>query len=72
MKKRPIDATPDIHEFQSPPDSVANIINRYGTYQVQSTADTDNVFPLIAPGLPKRYRNMKLGKKDLPHHGGSS
>ena len=28
-------------------------VNRYGTYNVQATNDTDNVFPAIAQGLPK-------------------
>ena len=65
MKKRPADATPDIHEFQAPPQSTEELINRYGTYNIQPTADTADTFPLIAPGLPRRYRNMKLGKRDL-------
>ncbi len=64
-KKKPTDATPDVHAFQSPPESVENLVNRYGTYNIQPTADTENVFPLIAPGLPKPYRDMKLRKADL-------
>ena len=72
MKKRPADVTPDVHEFQSPPQSSENIAHRYGTYNIQPTADTDNLFPLIAPGLPRRYRNMKLDRNDLPHHGGQA
>jgi len=64
MKKHPVDATPDLHEFQTPPESAENIVNRYGTHNIQPTADTDNTFPLIAPGLPRRYRNIKLGKRD--------
>ncbi len=27
-------------------------INKYGTYQVQDTCDTSNLFPTIAHGLP--------------------
>ena len=65
MKKKPADATPDVHAFQAPPESVENLINRYGTYNIQPTADTENVFPLMAPGLPKPYRDMKLRKEDL-------
>ena len=37
----------------------------YGTYNIQPTADTDNVFPLIAPGLPRQWRGMKLDKPAL-------
>lgn len=61
----PRDATPDIHQFSSPPESVGEIINMYGTYNVQRTADTDDLFPLIAPGAPKAWAHMKLGKQDL-------
>lgn len=64
-KKRPADATPDVHEFNTPVDSVRNLINRYGTYNIQPTADTEDKFPLIAPGLPKAWREMRLDKHDL-------
>ena len=42
-----------------------DLVNMYGTYNIQPTSDTENTFPLIAPGLPKAYRNMKLNKHDL-------
>lgn len=35
------------------PDTVYDLINKYGTYEIQPTADTDNAFPKIAQGLPK-------------------
>ena len=71
MKKRklPHDATPDVHCFPGVPESTRDIINMYGTYDIQPTADTENVFPLIAPGLPKKYRDMKLGKDDAAQLG---
>ena len=67
MKKQPFphDATPDIHSFSSPPENVRELINMYGTYNIQPTANTDNVFPLIAPGLPHQWRRMKLDKHDV-------
>jgi len=43
-------------------------VNMYGTYNIQPTADTENVFPLIAPGLPRAYRHMKLDKDDLERY----
>ena len=64
-KSFPHDATPDVHDFSSPPENVRELINMYGTYNIQPTADTDNVFPLIAPGLPHRWRKMHLDKHDL-------
>lgn len=32
---------------------VDGILNAYGTYNIQPTADTDNEFPAIAQGYPK-------------------
>lgn len=61
----PHDATPDIHDFTTPPDSTGALINMYGTYNIQPTADTENTFPLIAPGLPRQWRNMRLDRSDL-------
>lgn len=29
-----------------------DLVNKYGTYNIQDTADTSNLFPLIAHGLP--------------------
>ena len=49
--KLPRDATPEVH--------------RYGTYNIQPTTDTDNLLPLIAPGLPREWKDLKLGKEDL-------
>ncbi len=66
MKKGfPHDATPDVHEFHGIPQSSFDLVNQYGTYNIQPTSNTENVFPLIAPGLPKRYEKMKLDKHDL-------
>ena len=36
------------------PDTVYDLINKYGTYEIQPTADTDNAFPKKAQGLPKK------------------
>ncbi len=70
-KKReglPHDATPDIHQFSSPPESVGEIINMYGTYNVQRTNDSDNLFPMIAQALPEQWKNMALGKRALEEY----
>ena len=64
----PYDATPDVHHFPGVPHDAVDLVNMYGTYNIQPTADTENVFPLIAPGLPKAYRHMKLDKDDLERY----
>ncbi len=41
------------------PDTALKQINKYGTYEIQPTSDSDNDFPKIAQGLPKP-QNRKL------------
>ena len=66
MEKQPFphDATPDVHSFSSPPENVRELINMYGTYNIQRTADTGNFFPAIAQGLPKDT-HFKIGRTEL-------
>ena len=47
------------------PDDCADLVNKYGTYNIQPTSDTENLFPLIAPGLPEQWKRMAVGKKDV-------
>ena len=35
------------------PDSI-DMVNRYGTYEIQYTADTENQYPTIAQGYNKK------------------
>lgn len=43
------------------PDNTFELINKYGTYEIQPTADSDNKFPEIAQGLPKKCKGGKNG-----------
>ena len=47
------DPTPMNHEFPGHPDDCFDMVNQYGTYNIQKTADTDNLYPAIAQGMPK-------------------
>lgn len=47
------------NNYNDAPDTSFDLINKYGTYEIQPTADTDNPFPKIAHGLP----NIKSRKK---------
>ena len=40
-------------------------MNKYGTYNIQPTADTENVFPLISHALPEQRKDMAIGKDEL-------
>lgn len=37
------------------PETVEQQLNKYGTYEIQPTADSDHLFPAIAQGLPKDF-----------------
>lgn len=49
------------------PDTALELINTYGTYEIQNTADTKNQYPAIAQGF-----NPKIVKRDCENrHDGS-
>lgn len=52
-EKFPYYEAPMVNAFPGMPADCADLINRYGTYEIQRTADTENFFPAIAQGLPK-------------------
>ena len=47
----------------SQPETAFELLNKYGTYEIQPTAESDNDFPKIAQGLPKQ-ENRKIVDKD--------
>ena len=47
----------------SQPETSFELVNKYGTYEIQPTCDSDNDFPKIAQGLPKQ-KNRKIVDKD--------
>lgn len=64
-------STPSSEGFLDLPESSYQITNKYGTYEIQPTADTANWFPAIAQGLPtqpsgrnKKKDNVKSKLKD--------
>lgn len=44
------------------PDTAEELINKYGTYNIQPTCDSDNDYPKIAQALPKCEKDKKYGK----------
>ncbi len=42
--------------FPDSPETPHEMVNKYGTYEIQPTAETENSFPTIAQGLPKRRK----------------
>ncbi len=49
--------------WDSTPDTAVEMINTYGTYEIQATADTKNEFPAISQGLPSE--NVKPKPKNF-------
>ncbi|MBR2043192.1 MAG: hypothetical protein IJ946_02510 [Clostridia bacterium] len=41
------------------PENVSELINKYGTYEIQPTADTENKYPTIAQGLAKKQKKAE-------------
>lgn len=60
-------STPSADGIMQNPETVWEQINKYGTYNIQPTADTDNAYPEIAQGLAKTetYGKAKPKKKGL-------
>lgn len=62
--KQKKDHAPSATPVPGQPDEATEQINKFGTYNVQPTADTENLFPAIAHGLPDREAIRKeQGKK---------
>lgn len=53
-KNRHFSDTPSVEYCQGQPMNCNDMVNKYGTYEIQPTADTENEFPKIAQGLPKK------------------
>ena len=47
--KKNYEPLPSAMPVNGEPVDAIDQINKYGTYEVQDTTDTDNVFPLIGP-----------------------
>lgn len=64
MKKKKI--VPDISAkaYDEQPTDVFELINKYGTYEIQPTADTSNLFPAIAQGIGKVKKDKQKDKSN--------
>ncbi len=56
---------PSVEPYFGQPEDCADLVNKYGTYNIQPTADSENTFPMIAHGLGKKRRDMAVGKDEL-------
>lgn len=54
-EKFPYSETPTLNAFPGEPEDCFDIVNRYGTYEIQRTADTENFFPPSRRGFRKTW-----------------
>ena len=60
----PYSPTPMVNHFPGNAEDCFDMVNQYGTYEIQRTADTGNFFPAIAQGLPKGT-HFEIGATDM-------
>lgn len=46
--------------IEGQPQNAYEMVHKYGTYNIQPTADSDNEFPEIAQGLPKAKEHKEV------------
>ena len=56
---------PQLNAFPGNAEDCFDMVNQYGTYEIQRTADTGNFFPAIAQGLPKDA-DFQIWAKNMP------
>lgn len=59
MKRKKKTAAPSVRSVEGQPGTVPEMLNKYGTYNIQPTADTDNPYPAIAQGLAQHAKHPK-------------
>lgn len=55
--------TPSTTPVMGQPEDVFELVNKYGTYEIQPTSDSENAFPEIAQGQPHMSKNSKSRHK---------
>ena len=50
QKKKPV--LPSSDAVLGQPENTTELLNKYGTYEIQPTNDSDNEYPTISQGLP--------------------
>ena len=67
MKKEKIDIELSVKAFETGnPETVEEIINCYGTYNIQPTSNTKNMYPTISQGYNKKQIKTDCKNKMPP------
>ncbi len=54
------------------PETAEELVTKYGTYEIQPTADSTNLFPTIAQELPTKLKEKAAGVRNKPFAKGHS
>ena len=65
----PFDDTPMARARFGQPEDVGDLINQYGTYNIQPTNEQENTFPMILQGMPTKWRKTEFTKENLESMG---
>ena len=57
--KHKINLEMSVTAIMGEPETAFDMVNKYGTYEIQPTADTDNEFPAIAQGENLQPEDLK-------------
>lgn len=52
-----------VKPIESEPETSFDMVNKYGTYEIQPTCERQNEWPTIAQGVPKNYKKPTVKKK---------
>jgi len=47
------------------PENIDDLLNQYGTYNIQPTNEQENAFPMLMQALPTQWRGMKIHREDM-------
>ncbi len=59
-----VSSTPSSDAIAGQPDTAFELVNKYGTYNIQPTADTRNTFPAISHGLSEQHAQENERRRD--------
>lgn len=62
----PVDCpNPSVQQIPGDPATAWELVNKYGTYEIQPTSDADHKYPAIHQGLPTQWKNLRESKEAL-------
>ncbi len=62
-KNNKIDIEMSSKSYDGVPETSFDLVNKYGTYEIQPTSDMQNEWPEIAQGCPEDYRKPTVLNK---------